>query len=325
MKCKNSALMLLLLIGFLFIVWLIYHFFVHTTVLLQGEIEANRTDISARIQGRAAKINYDVGDNIKTGDILVILRSPELLAQQNYVQTQLDVAIANKNVVYSTRPENIEAQKAALGKAESDLVLAQESFNRIKKLTQQNYASKQMYDDALNKLQTATKARNMAQANYDLAVNGNSVEAKRLADTQVEQAQAALEQINIDVEQLTVVSPIDGQVTAKVAELGQLYNPGTPLFTLIDLNNMWITFNIREDFLNNAKVGDTINVCIPALKKTIKVKITTINALGAYANWRATKATGGFDLKTFEVRVKPIETITGLRPGMTALTDWHTD
>ncbi|RKS87675.1 HlyD family secretion protein [Orbus hercynius] len=302
--------------------FILYYSLSSHTMSLQGEVEVNRVDIAARVQGRASQINYDVGDNVSKGDVLLVLSSPSLVAQRDYVQSQLDVAIANRNIAYSTRQETIDAQKAALEKAEADLLLAQLSYERLKKLAEKNLISKQQFDESSNQLSVAKQAREEAKANYQYSVNGNSVESKELADAQVKEAQTALSQVNVDLSELTVISPINGQITAKVAEIGQLYSPGTPLFSIIDLDDMWITFNVREDLLHNAKVGDIYRITIPALKKQIQVRITAINALGEYANWRATKATGDFDLKTFEVRAKPTEQVDGLRPGMSATITW---
>lgn len=321
MSGKKQILSLLIIV-LLFIIWIIYYSLSSTTMSLQGEVEVNRVDVAARVQGRAIEINYNVGDNVKQGDILAVLSSPALMAQRDLVQSQLDVAIANRNITYSTRQETIDAQKAALQKAEADLLLAKQSYDRLQQLSEKNLISKQQYDEASNQLAVAERARDAAKANYDLTVNGNSAEAKALADAQVKQAQSALNQIDVEVKELTVVAPIDGQITTRIAEVGQLYNPGTPLFSLVNLDDAWVTFNVREDWLNNAKVGDVYTITIPALKQQIPVKITAINALGSYANWRATKATGDFDLKTFEVRAKPVEKVAGLRPGMSATISW---
>lgn len=301
---------------------ILYYSLSDSSISLQGEVEVNRIDVAARVQGRATKINVDIGDNVKKNDILLILNSPSLLAQRDYVQSQLDVAIANRNIAYSTRPESIDAQNAALEKAEADLLLAQQSYARLSQLYEKKQISKQQFDESSNQLAVAKQVREAAKANYDLTVNGNSIESKALADAQVKAAETALAQVDVDIQELTVISPINGQVTAKIAEMGQLYSAGTPLFSLIDLDDIWITFNVREDLLHGAKVGDTYNITIPALKERVQVKVTAINPLGEYANWRATKATGDFDLKTFEVRAKPIDKIIGLRPGMSATITW---
>lgn len=290
--------------------------------VIQGEVEVNRVDISVRVQGRATELFYELGDDVKKGEVLVILENPAMKAQQITAEAQYNVAVANRNVAYSTRPEVIEAQKALVAAAEDAVILAKHSYDRVKNA--QGGVSQQVFDEVKTAYEVAVKNKLAAVANLELAENGSSIETKELADAQVEQAKASLNQVNTDVDTLIVYATTDGQVTAKIAEVGQLYNPGTPLYSLIDLSNMWVTFNVREDFLNAAKIGDTFEVEVPALGITTEVKITALNALGQYASWRATKATGEFDLRTFEVRAKPVNPINGLRPGMSVIAKWAT-
>ncbi|SCB87726.1 HlyD family secretion protein [Gilliamella intestini] len=321
---KKRLSLIIAIIAVIAMVIIIYFANQPSTIILQGEVESNRVDVAARVQGRVIQFNYDVGDDVKKGDTLLTLSSPALLAQLASAEAQLNVAIASRDTTYSTRPETIDLQKAQLDKAKLDLALAQASYDRINRLAKNGTVSKQNYDESFNQYQAAIKAYEAAKANLTLAENGSSIEQKKLADAQVEQSKAALAQVKADVNELTLVSPINGQITTRVAETGQLYSPGTPLYSIIDLNDIWFTFNIREDLLGNLKVGDTFQVRVPALNnQIIDVKVTVLNALGQYANWQATKATGDFDLKTFEMRAKPINKVSGLRPGMSVTTKWQ--
>ncbi|MCO6538395.1 MAG: efflux RND transporter periplasmic adaptor subunit [Gilliamella sp.] len=321
---KKRFSLIVAIIAVIAMVVIIYFAYQPSTIILQGEVESNRVDVAARVQGRVNQFNYDVGDDVKQGEVLLTLSNPALLAQLATAEAQLKVAMASRDNTYSTRPETIDVQKAQLDKAKSDLDLAQTSYERINRLAKNGTVSKQSYDESFNQYQAAIKAYEAAKANLSLAENGSSVEQKKLADVQVEQSEAALAQVKADVNELTLVSPINGQITTRVAETGQLYSPGTPLYSIIDLNDIWFTFNIREDLLGNLKVGDTFQVRVPALNnQIIDVKVTVLNALGQYANWQATKATGDFDLKTFEMRAKPINKVSGLRPGMSVTTKWQ--
>ncbi|WP_085164027.1 HlyD family secretion protein [Gilliamella bombi] len=321
---KKRFSLIVAIIAVIAMVVIIYFAYQPSTIILQGEVESNRVDVAARVQGRVNQFNYDVGDDVKQGEVLLTLSNPALLAQLATAEAQLKVAMASRDNTYSTRPETIDVQKAQLDKAKSDLDLAQTSYERINRLAKNGTVSKQSYDESFNQYQAAMKAYEAAKANLSLAENGSSVEQKKLADVQVEQSEAALAQVKADVNELTLVSPINGQITTRVAETGQLYSPGTPLYSIIDLNDIWFTFNIREDLLGNLKVGDTFQVRVPALNnQIIDVKVTVLNALGQYANWQATKATGDFDLKTFEMRAKPINKVSGLRPGMSVTTKWQ--
>lgn len=291
-------------------------------LVIQGEVAANRVDISVRVQGRATKLTADIGDKVRQGDLLLQLESPALVTQLASSEAQYNVAVANRDVVYSTRPETIEAMKAQYEKSTADLRLAKSNLDRMEQAAPRGGISQQNLDVARNAFSAAMDANTAAKAQYDLAVNGSSIQQKKLADAQVDQALAALNQVREDYVELTVLAPADGQVAARVAEVGQLYNPGTPLYSLVDMNNLWLTFNIREDYLNYAAVGDHFMIYVPALKKDVEVQIQAINPLGQFANWHATKATGDFDLKTFEVRAKPVVTNHELLPGMSVIADW---
>ena len=179
-------------------------------------------------------------------------------------------------------------------------------------------------DQASNTLAASMRAREAAEANLLLAENGNSAEEKAVAEAQVQQAAASVAQTQADIAELTVTSPIDGEVTARMAEIGKVFSAGAPLISVVDVENAWFTFNLREDLLDGLAVGQELDVRVPALGELmVTAKITAINVEGSYANWRATKATGDFDLRTFSVRAEPAAPVSGLRPGMSALVEWR--
>jgi HlyD family secretion protein len=169
----------------------------------------------------------------------------------------------------------------------------------------------------------ATRRRESAEAALELATTGASKEERALAAAQVKQAEATLNQRDVDVAEFVIRAPIAGQVTTRVAAIGENFSAGAPLFSLIDTNNLWFTFNLREDLLAGLKVGGQFEVIVPAMKSlVIPVRVTMINVQGQYAAWRATRATGDFDLRTFEVRALPVQPVADLRPGMTAVAAW---
>ncbi|MGO9358601.1 MAG: HlyD family secretion protein [Xanthobacteraceae bacterium] len=292
-------------------------------LIVQGEVEATRVDLAPRVTGRVEQLNADVGDTAKAGKVVVKLGSPQLLASLVSAEAALLVAKADRARVYSTRREIIDERKAQLERAEADIVLAKQIYDRQAQLVQEGHSPQQRMDEATNKLDAANRARDAAQANLELARRGSSDEEKALADARVKQAEATLEQTRTDVTELTIRAPVNGEVTTRVAELGVLFSPGAQLLSMIDLSDVWLTFNLREDLLAGLKVGDTFDVRVPAMaNKIVTVHVTAINAQGQYANWRATKATGDFDLRTFEVRAKPVTPAEGLRPGMSGIVAW---
>lgn len=290
---------------------------------IQGEVTADRVDVSPRVSGRIIKLGADVGSSVEKGAMLAELESPQLLAIQIAAKAALGVAQADLARINSTRPETIAARKAEVAAADADVTLAQETYNRQAELSRSGNTPQSRVDEATRNLEAAIRKRESAQAAAQLAETGASKEEKALAAAQVKQAEAALNQRDVDVQELHVVAPISGQVTTRVAAIGENFSAGAPLFSLIDLKNVWFTFNLREDLLAGLKIGDTFEITVPALKSvTIPVRVTMINVQGQYATWRATRATGDFDLRTFEVRAVPVNPIDGLRPGMSAIAAW---
>lgn len=295
------------------------------TYLVQGEVEATRIDLSSMISARVSEAPVQFGDRVAAGDVVVRMESAILDAQHAAAQAALEVAQANRDLTYSTRPETIAAAEAQLESARSNVTLAQSNFDRVERLRGEAVVSQASLDQAANNLTAAIQAQAAAQANLDQARNGASDEQKAVADAQVKQAQASLQQAAASVEEMTVVSPIDGEVTSRNAELGKLFSAGAPLVSIVDVDHAWFIFNLREDLLEGLEVGQPLKIRVPALgddAELIDATISSINVQGSYANWRATKATGDFDLRTFSVRADPVAPVEGLRPGMSALVDW---
>jgi HlyD family secretion protein len=290
---------------------------------VQGEVSADRVDLSPRVSGRILKLNADVGDTVEQGKVITELESPQLVASLGLARAALLVAKADLDRVNSTRPETIAARTAEVASAKADVVLYQEVYNRQIELQRTGNAPQARVDEATRNLEAANRRVDSAEAALQLATTGSSVEEKALAAAQLKQAEASLNQREVDVAELIIRAPIKGQVTTRVAELGENFSAGAPLFSLIDVDHVWFTFNLREDLLSGLKIGDRFEVMVPAFDaKVIPVHVTMINVQGQYATWRATRATGDFDLRTFEVRAEPDQKLEGLRPGMSAIAAW---
>jgi HlyD family secretion protein len=290
---------------------------------VQGEVTSDRVDISPRVAGRIAKLNVDVGSSVERSAVIAELESPQLVAALIAARAALGVAKADLDRINSTRPETIAARTAEVAAAEADVTLSQETYDRKAQLSRTGNAPQATVDEATHNLESAIRKRESAQAALQLATTGASPEEKALAAAQLKQAEAALNQREVDVAELTIRAPIAAQVTTRVASLGENFSAGAPLFSLIDTKNVWFTFNLREDLLGGLKIGDTFDVTVPAFKsQVIPVRVTMINVQGQYATWRATRATGDFDLRTFEVRAVPTQPVEGLRPGMSAIVAW---
>jgi HlyD family secretion protein len=261
---------------------------------------------------------------VSAGQTLYTIDNPQLFTQLHEVETAKAVALADlTRINVGTRPEVVAERKAAVAAGEASVKLAQQTYDRTKQLTQHDFASVQKLDEATASLDVAQRSLEQAKLAYDEAVAGYTAEEHGVAKANVDKAAAAIATLQAQVAELTVKSPINGQVYQIGSELGEYVSPGVPLLSLVDLNDVWLRFDLREDLVKGLKVGDRAFVKIPALNdRQIAVEVRTIATRGEYAGWRATRATGDFDLRTFEVRAYPVEKIPELRPGMSAYADW---
>ena len=294
-------------------------------LLVQGEADATRLDIAARVDGRVKEIPVERGQNVSAGAILVRIDNPETLAKHGQTKAAMVVAEAQlANVLAGTRAEPIAAKKAELERAQAALVLAQKTFDRTHTLTEQGNAPQARLDQVTDTLHESERGVDQAKSAYDQAVNGYTKEERDIARTSVEKANADIQALQSIIDQLVVYAPVASQVYQRNVEPGEYVSPGVPLITLIDLADVWIHFDLREDLVKNLKVGDRFEVRIPALDdRRVTVEVRLIATKGEYASWRATRASGDFDLRTFSIRAYPVEPVPQLRPGMSAYLDWR--
>jgi HlyD family secretion protein len=304
----------------------IYYLVRGQPLLVQGEADATRFDIAARVDGRVGEVPVARGQNIDANAVLVRIDNPETLAKHEQALAAKVVADAQlANINAGTRAEVIAARKAALERAQAALVLAQKTYERVRQLAEHGNAPQARLDQVTDSQHEAERAVDQAKSAYEQAVNGYTREEREIAVANVAKALADIKAIQSIVDQMAVYAPVASQVYQRNVEPGEFVSPGVPLVTLIDLNDLWIHFDLREDLVKTLKVGDRFDVRIPALgDRRITVEVKLIASKGEYASWRATRATGDFDLRTFAIRAYPIEKIPELRPGMSAYLDWRT-
>jgi HlyD family secretion protein len=295
-------------------------------LIVQGEADATRIDIAARVDGRVGQRPVERGQSVAAGQLLFEIDNPELITKWRQAQAGVDVAKAQlANTLVGTRAEIVSQKKAALESADANFQLADKTYARIKDLAGTGNAPLQRLDEVTNSREVAKRDQDSAQLAYNEAVNGATKEEREIARTNVLQAQASVDTIKADVDELTVKAPIAAQVYQIGAELGEYVSPGVPLLSLYDLNDVWLRFNLREDLVKGLKVGDRFKMRAPALgDQEIEAEIKLIETRGEYAGWRATRATGDFDLRTFEVRAYPVSPLPALRPGMSVYAEWPT-
>jgi len=293
-------------------------------LLLQGEVDAPEVIVASKAKGRVVERLIERGDDVKSGQLIIQLDSPELMAQLRSAQATRDEAKAQLELsLHGTREESIRNLRANLAQAEAQYRNAQNDYNRNLSVAGKGYISKSELDASRRSRDTAFQQVQAAKANLDEGINGDRVEQRQQYAAALRAAEEKLLQIQAQSDDLQVKAPVDGEVGPIPAEVGELLNAGSPLVTLIRVPDAYFVFNLREDILAHVRKGDKVTLRVPALKdKMIDTEVRYIAPLGDYATKRATRATGDFDLKTFEVRLYPSQPVDGLRPGMSTLWQW---
>ncbi len=290
-------------------------------LVLQGEVEVNEVRVSGKIAARIAELYVHEGATVAKGDTLLLLDSPELSAKLEQAQAATEAAKAqNRKALRGTRSEQIAAAYEMWQKAEVGVDIAQKSFNRVQNLYKKEVVTAQQRDEAEAQYKAAVATAKAAKSQYDMATNGAQAEDKEAAQAMVNRAKGAVDEVESYMREMCLLAPIAGEIAEVYPKVGELVGTGSPLISIANLEDVWITFNIREDLLSEITMGKEFAVTVPALgNQEITLKVNYIKALGSYATWKATKVTGEFDAKTFEVRAKPVEKIEGLRAGMSVL------
>ncbi|MEN5018222.1 efflux RND transporter periplasmic adaptor subunit [Erwinia sp. Eh17-17] len=293
-------------------------------LLLQGEVDATEVIVSSKAKGRVMDKRVRRGDDVTVGQPLIVLDAPELIAQLKAAEAARDQAQATLDLsLHGTREETLRNLQAMLQQAQATYRDAQATWQRDLSVAQKGYISAEQLDNARQARDSAWQQVQAAKANLDEGKNGDRVEQRQAYAAQLRQAEQNLLEIKAQTDELTVCAPVAGEVGPIPAERGELLNAGSPLLTLIKLPTAWFTFDLREDILAHVHKGDRIKIRVPALdNRVVEAEVRYIAPLGDYATKRATRATGDFDLKTFEVRLYPLTPVEGLRQGMSALWSW---
>ncbi len=310
---------LIVVVAALFIIgWIVYK---PEPIVTQGSAEVNEVRGSGKVPGRSYKLLAEEGQVVKAGDTLVFIDSPEIAAKLAQATAAESAALAQgRKANKGARKELIEGAYEMWQKAEVGVDISKKSYDRVQRLFDKGVVPAQKRDEAEAQYRAAVAQAAAAKSQYDMAKNGAESEDKAAAQALVSRAQGAVQEVEAYMKETALVAPISGEISEIFPKQGELVGTGAPIMNIVDLNDIWFSFNVREDLLNDLKMGAEITVKIPALNnQEAKLKISYIKALASYATWKATKTTGEFDAKTFEVRAKPVAPIKDLRPGMTAI------
>ena len=287
---------------------------------IQGEMEVEEYRVSGKVPGRILALLVKEGDFVHAGDTLAIIEAPEVQAKMVQAQSAADAATAMAQMANNgARKEQIQAAAQILEQAKAGLEIAEKSYNRMKKLRDEEVISAQKFDEAEAMYKSAQAQVKTAQSNYQMAVNGAREEERRAASATAGQARGAVQEVQGYVRETIQRAQMPGEVTDVYPKVGELVGTGTPIMSIAMMDDQWATFNIREDQLKGIKVGQEITVKIPALDIEAKMKVTSMKDKGSFAVWKSTKASGQYDQKTFEVKARPSQAIDGIRPGMSVI------
>lgn len=291
-----------------------------TDETIQGEVEVSEYRVSSKLPGRVVEIRAQEGDYVHVGDTLAILEVPEVNAQKEAAQATGEAAEAVSQLTENgNRKEQIETSRQLYQQALSALDITQKTYSRLQNLFDEGVASAQKRDEAYAAYKAAEAQVIAARNQWEMAKEGARAEEKIAAQKQAQAAKSAVDVVKGLLKETVQVAQVEGEVSDVYPKVGELVGVGSPIMTISMMSDLWGTFNVREDQLNGLKVGDTFTAYLPAFDKDIKMKVYYIKDEGSYATWKATKTTGQYDLKTFEVKARPTKEFEGLRPGMSLI------
>lgn len=288
--------------------------------IIQGYVEVSEYRVSSKVPGRVLELRVKEGDYVNVGDTLAIIDAPDVKAKLSQAESAESAASAMDQMANNgARREQINGAYALLQQAKAGLEIAQKSYNRVQRLYDEGVMSAQKRDEAFANYKAIEAQVKAAQSQYDMAVNGARREEKMAAAAQVNRAKGAVQEVNSYISETMQTAQKAGEVSDVYPKEGELIGTGSPIMSVSLLDDMWGTFNVREDQLDGMRIGSVITAYAPAFKKDIKMKVYYIKDQGSYATWKATKANGQYDLKTFEVKARPVTKVEGLRPGMSLI------
>lgn len=289
--------------------------------IIMGQAEATTVRISGKVPGRIVSYRFNEGDKVKAGDTLVYLNTPEVDAKMMQAEAVKAAAEAqHAKALKGARDQEVTGAYEMWQKAQAGLEIAKKSYDRVRNLYEKGVMSAQKKDEAEANYQAMVATEKAARSQYEMAKEGTRREDKAAAAALVNQASGAVAEVESYKKEGALVSPIDGEVSERFPEIGELVGTGAPIMNILDMNDIWVTFSIREDLLSQIRIGDEVKAFVPALgNQNVQLKVYAMKDMGTYAAWKATKTSGQYDAKTFEVKARPVQAVEGLRPGMSVI------
>ena len=312
---------LLAILGFTTVVVIValigYFTLGHEDEIIQGQVEVTEYRVSSKVPGRVLELRVKEGEYVKVGDTLAVIDAPDVRAKMKQARGAEDAASAMDDMAKAgARQEQIRGAYQVLQQAKAGLEIAEKSYKRVQRLFDEGVMTAQKRDEAFANYKAMEAQMKASQSQYDMARNGARREEKMAAQAQVNRARGAVEEVKSYINETVQTAQMEGEVSDVYPKIGELIGTGAPIMTIAVMKDMWGTFNVREDQLNGMKVGNEFTAYSPAFNKDIRMKVYYMKDEGSYAVWKATKANGQYDLKTFEIKARPVDKVEGLRPGM---------
>lgn len=307
---------LLLLLG---IISLFRYFTRVNRPVIQGVVECRSYRASSKLAGRIDSMYIAEGDMVLEGELLYTISTPELDAKLRQVSAlEAEAEAINSEVDMGARREQVVAVKSMWHKALAGLSLAEASYERVRNLYEKGVVPRQQYDEALANYEAMRAATDAAKAEYDLVVEGATRQQREAVEAKVREAQGGVDEVRSYLKDAKVYAPVSGRVSSVMAESGELVGTGMPVVTILDVAHCWVLFNIKEDRLADVRLGYRFEGYIPALDMKAMFEVYYISSEADFATWSATRARGGFDIRSFEVRARSVEPLDIL-PGMSVI------
>ena len=289
--------------------------------IIQGQAEATQVRVSGKLPGRVVEFMVEEGQHVLAGDTLVHIHSSLVEAKLSQAEAMETVAKAqNKKVDSGTRVELLNSAYDMWQQAQAGLTIAKKTYERMQSLYKNGVVSEQKRDEAEAAYKAMVATESAAKSQYEMAKAGAQAEDKAAAAAMVAAAQGSVAEVESILSDSYLTAPTDGEISDIFPNVGELVSLGAPIMNVLKLDDMWVSFNVREDLLENLTMGAEVQAIIPALEnKEVTLKVFYIRDMGSYAVWRATKVTGQYDAKTFQVKARPVEPVDNLRPGMSVL------
>ena len=289
--------------------------------IIQGQAEATQVRVSGKLPGRVVEFMVEEGQHVLAGDTLVHIHSSLVEAKLSQAEAMETVAKAqNKKVDSGTRVELLNSAYDMWQQAQAGLTIAKKTYERMQSLYKKGVVSEQKRDEAEAAYKAMVATESAAKSQYEMAKAGAQAEDKAAAAAMVAAAQGSVAEVESILSDSYLTAPTDGEIFDIFPNVGELVCLGAPIMNVLKLDDMWVSFNVREDLLENLTMGAEVQAIIPALEnKEVTLKVFYIRDMGSYAVWRATKVTGQYDAKTFQVKARPVEPVDNLRPGMSVL------